>query len=395
FADSLYRKHRESLYQIRVIENTSGEKATIGSAFCVSTNGLLASNYHVVSLVMRYPNRYRIECIGADGVSFPLQIADVDVVHDLAVLRSDRILPGYLTLNLLPLNKGETIFSLGNPLDLGMVIVDGTYNGLLEKSFYDKILFSGSLNGGMSGGPAIDVNGQVIGINVATRGEQISFLVPVNYLKELLLDIEDSGSDTSLSLNERVEQQLVENQNRYLERFMNAEWTLERFGKAMIPRIQDPAIHYWGDTTLDEEALFGYTYITSYSKDWIYLSPDLSVGKVLLNCEWYDREKLNVIRFYNLLEKEFSKTEAVNDAEKDDVTNFESHVDFVTIAGKDWRVAFSARNYKKYPRLYDVHVKMVTVSDADSALMMELSLAGVTKENGVAVLRKVMESVQW
>ena len=55
---------------------------------------------------------------------------------------------------------------MGNPHDLGMTIIEGTYNGLIQTSRFQKILFSGSLNSGMSGGPAMDDKGRVIGVGV-------------------------------------------------------------------------------------------------------------------------------------------------------------------------------------------------------------------------------------
>ena len=79
-----------------------------------------------------------------------------------------------------PLAQGERIYSLGNPLDVGFAVIEGTYNGLVERSFYPTIFFAGSLNPGVSGGPTLDGQGAVIGVNVAARrdGEQVSFLVP-------------------------------------------------------------------------------------------------------------------------------------------------------------------------------------------------------------------------
>ena len=76
------------------------------------------------------------------------------------------------------MSQGERIYSLGNPLDIGFAVIEGTYNGLVERSFYPTIFFAGSLNPGVSGGPTLDQQGRVIGINVAARrdGEQVSFL---------------------------------------------------------------------------------------------------------------------------------------------------------------------------------------------------------------------------
>ena len=62
-------------------------------------------------------------------------------------------------------------------------MIEGTYNGLVRRSFYPQIFFGGSLSAGVSGGPALDEQGRVIGINVARRvdGEQVSFLVPASF----------------------------------------------------------------------------------------------------------------------------------------------------------------------------------------------------------------------
>ena len=87
-----------------------------------------------------------------------------------------------------PLEQGERIYSLGNPLDVGFAITEGNYNGLVQRSFYPRIFFGGALNPGMSGGPALDARGRVIGVNVAKRldAEQVSFLVPAEFARALL-----------------------------------------------------------------------------------------------------------------------------------------------------------------------------------------------------------------
>ena len=79
-----------------------------------------------------------------------------------------------------------TIYSLGNPHDLGMILVPGTYNGLQKYSFYPRIHFTGAVNAGMSGGPTVDAAGKVVGVNVASAGNQLGFLVPADALQALL-----------------------------------------------------------------------------------------------------------------------------------------------------------------------------------------------------------------
>ena len=184
-AGSLFAASRPAVAQVRVIDTASGDKAAIGSGFQISADGLVATNFHVVAEAAHEPTRYRLEYLGEKGVAVTLRLLDVDVVHDLALLRADTPLPGVLTQASGELAQGERIFSMGNPLDLAMTIIEGTYNGFVEGARYRKILFSGSLNPGMSGGPALNQHGEVVGINVARGGEQISFLVPVSYLESL------------------------------------------------------------------------------------------------------------------------------------------------------------------------------------------------------------------
>lgn len=394
-ADTLYRSCRDSLYQIRVIEVTSGKKASIGTGFGVSTNGLLATNYHVVQDVIAHPKLYRLECAGADGKPVPGKIMDVDVVHDLAVvLREDRPV-ACLTLSRTPIKTGASVFSFGDPLDLGMAIVTGTYNGIMEKRFHEQALFSGSLNPGMSGGPAVDRDGQVVGVNVTTMGQQIGFLVPVKYLAALLDRVDGAGLDASVDLHERIEQQLFDDQDQFMTRLMNTEWVHDPVGAVRVPRISTDILDWWAHADSDTEALYEHTVANCASRERTWLSSSFETGLFTYRCDWYASKGLIPLRFYSLLAWVFNATVGLNAARKDDVTNFETQSSFVNMAGRDWLVVFSTRNYKRYPRLYDIVVKMASVSELDRALLVDLELSGVSEDAGLAFVRKFMEEMQW
>lgn len=64
--------------------------------------------------------------------------------------------------------------------------MDVVNNGLREHSFYDTIHFTGAINPGMSGGPVVAKSGELVGINDATMGSSIGFLVPGRFASELL-----------------------------------------------------------------------------------------------------------------------------------------------------------------------------------------------------------------
>jgi len=169
-----------------VISPQAGSKSSIGSGFQVSRDGLIVTNYHVVSSFVQSPDTHEIEYQSHNGQKGSLKLLDFDVINDLALLRHSN--PGDRVLGFAeqPLEKGETVYALGNPRDYGTSLVKGPNNGMVEHSYDEQILFSGSLNPGMSGGPALNERGEVVGVNVATAGSQLSFLVPSEKAKLMM-----------------------------------------------------------------------------------------------------------------------------------------------------------------------------------------------------------------
>ncbi|MDU6730665.1 MAG: trypsin-like peptidase domain-containing protein, partial [Bradyrhizobium sp.] len=157
----------EDLLQIRTLLADAGRQTSTGSGFLVSADGLAITNYHVVSDAALEPKTYRLEYTGADGTQGGVTLLAVDLPNDLALVRVDKHDAPFFTFDKAALEgslpKGERLYSLGNPLDLGFTIIEGTYNGLVEHSYNDHIHFTGALNPGMSGGPAVNAQGQEVG----------------------------------------------------------------------------------------------------------------------------------------------------------------------------------------------------------------------------------------
>jgi hypothetical protein len=133
----------------------------IGTGFFASPDGHVITNYHVISQLVQEPGRYRADFIDQSGAAFALSVLAVDVVSDLAVMRSVVPSPSYFVPAPVDVKHGDRVYSLGYPHDLGITIVEGTYNGLLENTLYEKIHFTGSINPGMSGGPTLTAAGRV------------------------------------------------------------------------------------------------------------------------------------------------------------------------------------------------------------------------------------------
>ncbi|MEC4672939.1 MAG: serine protease, partial [Nitrospirota bacterium] len=174
-ADKVFSRYKDQVVQVRIVEASSGAKSTVGSGFFVSSHGHIVTNYHVVALLIHKPDQYRGEIVHHDDHTSPLTLLNFDAIHDLAIVQTDRPQSSFFQLHTKSMDKGKRVYSMGNPWDLGMTIVEGTYSGLLERTLYEKIHFTGSLNAGMSGGPAVTSDGEVIGVNVASAGDQLSF----------------------------------------------------------------------------------------------------------------------------------------------------------------------------------------------------------------------------
>ena len=393
-AEKLFASHSASIYQIRVIELATGNKAAIGSGFLIDNHGHIATNFHVVSNYVHQPSRYRLEFASVDGKTGELELIDIDVVHDLAITRSNTSTVKPIPLGHSKLSKGTRIFSLGNPHDLGFSVVEGTYNGLLEKSLFDKIFFSGSLNPGMSGGPTLNHDGQVIGINVSTAGNQLSFLVPVNYLRKLLSEVQQNQVDKP-ELATRIEQQLFSHQEQFINKLLKEEWKTTTLGPFSLPGSIDDIFKCWGDSDDDKEALMEHAYSNCFSEDQIFLAQRFTTGGLAYTYDLYRSKQLSSVHFYNLYSSEYGRPIRVNSAHKDDVDNYQCHVDFVTLTGKEWKMAFCSRPYLEYPSLYDTTVSIALVSESDIGLVIQLTAAGVGKDTAMALTRKFIEHITW
>ena len=394
-AQVLYEKHRKSVRQIRVINLATGKKSAIGSGFQFSEQGHIATNYHVISDYISRPDQFRVESIRHDDVSGPLEILDFDIVHDLAIVRDATPHNSFVILGDSKISKGARIYSMGNPYDLGMTIVEGTFNGFMEKSLYEKILFSGSLNSGMSGGPALNRNGEVLGINVSTMGNQVSFLVPVEYLKTLYEKIVNKGSKSVKDWDQYIEEQLVANQKFYINELLSSEWERRPLGDALIPGEISKAVKCWGGSKDDGDEIYNSDYVNCFNEDSIYITSSHSTGSMQYKYNWITSDELNLFRFYNLYESYFSFAHRYGNADEKDAEKFTCNTDFVLVDGVDSKMVLCARNYKKYPKLYDVNLSMASVNWNHKGMLMEVIVTGVTEDSAMNIVKRFIREFKW
>jgi hypothetical protein len=402
-AQRIFQTYGDAIYQVQTIDLASDKKNSIGSGFQFSKDGLIATNYHVVAEAIQRPESNRLEFLHGKNERGSLKILMADVVHDLAILRMERPGKTWVDLGKSALPKGVKLFSLGNPHDIGFTIIEGTYNGLSDESFIDKIHFSGSLNPGMSGGPALGHDGKVVGINVSTAGNQISFLVPVEYLRDLDVQYlkQDAKYDFLSHADQYLEQELLASQKRNVDRMLSANWESVPFGPFMVPGRITEAFKCWGDSDIQEKNKYRSYHSTCSSQDRQFLDENSGSGEQFYTGTYlyrYDSivgdDDLNLERFYSAYQDQYSQPlEAFSNAGESNATNFDCNSSFVDVAGKRWKSSFCVRQYKKYPQLYDMHLYMALVGEGRQGMMATEVAEGVSKDSALKLAQKFMAEI--
>ena len=400
-AEQLFNQLKPSLFQIKLIDKASGEKSSIGSGFQISKDGIIATNYHVISSYALHPKKYRIEYLDSEGNSGLLALQSVDVINDLALVKRDMNTLGsnditYFQLSKSTPQKGEKLFSLGNPHDLGMIVVPGTYNGLKKESFNQRIHFTGSINSGMSGGPVVNKQAKVVGVNVATSGNSIGFLVPHDKLEALY---QTFLLNPPVSIEQQMAAQLTANQNKLMTAILNSPWHAKPLGKyGTIPIIDVPYIRCWGDSNADKTDALILTAVANCSLDEnTYLSSRFFTGSIEIEFRYMQAKDIGANKFYHLYEQQIAHAGAGNRAGKNNVTQYQCHHDLVmpdnqTINNKS---IFCTRAYKKFPDLFDILYLSASIDKNNQALVSHFTVAGIDQKNALAFTRKFMEAVSW
>ena len=397
-ASVLFESSRSHIVQVLIMEVESDKKAAIGSGFRVGDAGVIATNFHVISEAVHDPEGYRVEVLDGAGERTSAKIVHFDVIHDLALVRTADTPEGALQVSGGALTKGQTVFALGNPFDLGQTIVPGTFNGLLETSFYQKLLFSGSLNPGMSGGPALNAEGRVVGVNVATSGNQISFLVPVKYLVALIERAAGGAALEADAYETEIGRQLMDDQAYKYDLLLNLDWPTQKLGSARVGADVSDYFKCWGDTHEDDDALHTVTETMCTSQDSIYISAHFQTGAIDYQYTWAQSDQLGDLRFSAFVGQSMGSMYTRNLATEEDVTNYQCHQSFVEDAHgarDDWRTVFCVRRYKAYPDLFDVLYLSTLFGESTEALSSHFALSGVSMDNALQFLRKFTELQSW
>ncbi len=398
-ARKVYEQARSQLVQIRTVLKGRASQTSVGSGFFVSAEGHILTNYHVVSQAALKPERHDLVYVTADGREAPVTILQIDVLHDLALLKAaDADGRRFDALPFRPeaqtLAQGERIYSLGNPLDVGFAVMEGNYNGLVKRSFYPQIFFGGALSGGMSGGPALDQEGRVIGVNVARRvdGEQVSFLVPGAFAAALLARGRESAP-LPVPAYPSVTAQLMTHQAELTERFIRQGWKSATHPRYRVPVPADEFMRCWGSSEVSRTGGLDLERSDCVMDTQIFAG-EFNTGWIVVRHESYDGSKLGALRFAARHSASF-RNEGFSRLRGELQTQPQCHEDYVDRKGLVLRAVTCLRAYKKLPQLYDVSVLVATLDQNRAGVQGRFDAQGVSFANAQRLTRHYLEAYEW
>ena len=186
------------------IQAMSDDEGAQGSGVVVDGRGYIVTNNHVISDAAANPSKYKITVVFNDGKEVPANLVGRDPKSDLAVLKVDNV--DNLTVAQFgdsdKLHVGDEVIAAGAPLGLRSTVTHGIISALHRPvplsgegsdtdTVIDAVQTDASINHGNSGGPLIDMNAHVIGINTAGKSlsdsaSGLGFAIPSDEVKNVV-----------------------------------------------------------------------------------------------------------------------------------------------------------------------------------------------------------------
>ncbi|WP_296744438.1 DegQ family serine endoprotease [Mesorhizobium sp.] len=180
-------------------QQQSQRQEALGSGFIVSSDGTIVTNNHVID------GATSIKVTLDDGTELPAKLVGHDAKNDLAVLKvkADKPLPTIKWGDSNKLMTGDQVLAIGNPFGIGTTVTAGIVSArgrdLHSGPFDDFIQIDAPINHGNSGGPLVDVNGNVVGINTAIYSPNggsvgVGFAIPSDQAQIVVAKLEKGGN---------------------------------------------------------------------------------------------------------------------------------------------------------------------------------------------------------
>jgi len=253
----------------------------------------------------------------------------------------------------------------------------------------------------MSGGPAVNAQGQVVGVNVATRrgGQLISFLVPARFAAALLARGQDAKPAAS-DLRKDVIAQLA-NWRGALYKSLGEEGFRDRvFGSYQAPETRADWFECWASTnaSASPKPRASINSTSCKAEASVFIASDLNTGTVEVNHSYAKSIDLNQFQFATVLTQLAQPRLTLGGSFRKWYTPQHCQADFVgaTPAADHppLRVLWCAQGYREFEGLYDVVLVAVTQDHADEALVSRLNLQAIAYDDALRLGKSFLERLQ-
>jgi hypothetical protein len=236
----------------------------------------------------------------------------------------------------------------------------------------------------------------VVGVNVQTAGDQVSFLVPVDRVITLVGAASAPGYRRPARFIDDVARQIRENQDTYLANMFAGTTPTVRLGHFTLPTEPAPFFRCWADADRPKERPYETVLHRCSTDDYVFVSSEQASGIVELEHELITSRALNPLQFSALHANTLSSHGGDGTfAGADEVTPFRCETRNVRNRTLTLRAAFCARRYRKLAGLYDVVLKAAAARGRNAGVVTTLTLSGVSFENAQRLAHRYLERIGW
>ncbi|XP_049428577.1 serine protease HTRA3-like isoform X1 [Epinephelus fuscoguttatus] len=190
-----------------------------GSGFIVTHSGVIVTNAHVVTTAATVTGRPQLRVQLHDGDAYDATVRDVDRKADIATIKvnpQQKKLPVLSLGRSADLRPGEFVVAIGSPFALQNTVTTGIVSTAqrdgkelgIKDSDMDYIQTDAIINYGNSGGPLVNLDGEVIGINTLKVTAGISFAIPSDRISRFLTESQTKHSKEKTRLQRRLTDEL-------------------------------------------------------------------------------------------------------------------------------------------------------------------------------------------
>lgn len=394
---AVYERVRPSVVEIKIEVKGNHGVSSSATGFIAHRPDLVVTNYHAVSEAIYEPDQHRVTVHARGERKLAARLLAIDVRHDLALLQLDEAIKATpLPLRVEQPVKGESGYSMGKPGGYELGIVAGSFNGMSDKETTPLIVFSGAINSGMSGGPGLDREGRVVGVNVAssTQHQLVGLLVPAQVLSDLIKRSTPVVPDNA-QLRADIAGQLARFGQLQMQRMDSGLQTRRELGPFTVRGDLADGRSCGTDRNTNPHWRFTVVAQRCQAAAGLYIMDKRYGGSITSSAFWIRGHDLSALQMASAVERRLYALRTLTDDPTDSDPWRCSERRMNTPAGLTVHLYACRRPVPKLPGLHDYRFRYTPLIAGNDALVASMALSGFDEATAQVALRKAIASVRW